>query len=176
MAAAKARSRQKSSQKAAGGDLRQAVRELMKSYSENLQQAAFDAQRRQTEATYAYWEALERALKDSSGGAVLEQAEALTKSWQQNDSAAYAEAQRKYWDALREAQLQAQERTQQALKEYNERVQDAVNELHSRMNEKNASLARSLTDALADAEVNSADVPVLAALCSAMAYRENVAR
>jgi flagellin-specific chaperone FliS len=173
MAAEKAKSREKSSEKAAGGDLSHSVRELMKSFSEQLQKATFEAQQRQTEAAYAYWDALDSALRQSSSSALTAQAEELRKSWQQNDSAAYLEAQRRYWEAVREAQVAAQEDVQEALKQYNERVQGVVNDLGSQLNEKNASLARSLTDVLAKAEVTAADVPVLAALCNAMAYRAN---
>lgn len=176
MAARKARSQQKSSDSKSHGDLSHSIRELMKSYSENLQQASFEAQRHQTQATYAYWDALEQALKQSSTSAVTEHVEEMRRCLQQNDALGYAEAQRKYLDALREAQLSAQDDAQQALRQYNERVQAIVNELSSRTEEKNATLARSLTDVLAKAEVTGADVPVLATLCGAMAYRANAGK
>jgi hypothetical protein len=144
--------------------LEKEVQDLINHYTYNLQGALLGAQMRQTQAAYDYYENLQHATKPFAEHVGQEHIEELKASSEQQDAPRYLEAQKKYWESVRNAYLGSEKNVERAATNYYESLHKIWNELQKEIQEKNASLANSLKDAVSKKDVTAADVPILAAI------------
>jgi hypothetical protein len=145
------------------------VQELLYKYVYKLQGAFLNAQLRQTQATYDYLENLQSAAKAFGDPAGREHVEELKISAEQQNAQKYGEAQRKYWEFVRNAYLDSQKNVERAVTEHYQSLHQIWDEYQKDLGEKNDALAQALKETIAKSDMTSVDIPLLAAVYYATA-------
>ena len=145
------------------------VQELLFKYVYKLQGAFLNAQLRQTQAAYDYFENLQSAGKPFDNPAGREHVEELKASSEQQNAQKYVEAQRRYWDFVRDAYLDSQKNVERATADHYQTLHKIWDEYQKDLGDKNDALAQALKEIIAKSDVTSVDIPLLAAVyCAAV--------